>query len=209
MIHDFGDGFFLRQATAADHGALLSICLKTGDAGKDATAREDDPDMLGLVYAVPYQVFEPDLAFIVEGPNGPAGYVLGVRDTAAFNKHLEAEWYPTLRESRTDPGPDKSAWHGSDWGRWLVHHPNFAVPAALAPYPSHGHIDLLPEAQGRGFGRHAMEHFQNRLKTLGSPGMYLGLDPKNRNALRFYEHLGFEILHDPTLRPSLIVAKRF
>ncbi|RVA82077.1 GNAT family N-acetyltransferase, partial [Mesorhizobium sp. M7A.F.Ca.CA.001.08.2.1] len=29
MIIDFGDGFFLRQATEADHPALAMICLKT------------------------------------------------------------------------------------------------------------------------------------------------------------------------------------
>jgi hypothetical protein len=34
VILDFGDGFFLRQATQADHPALAMICLRTGDAGK-------------------------------------------------------------------------------------------------------------------------------------------------------------------------------
>ena len=74
MILDFGDGFFLRQATADDHDALARICLKTGDAGKDATAREDDPGLLGLIYAIPYQVLEPELAFVIEG----AGRCVGI-----------------------------------------------------------------------------------------------------------------------------------
>ena len=46
------------------------VCLKTGDAGQDATAREDDPQLLGLIFAIPYQVLEPDFAFVIDGPNG-------------------------------------------------------------------------------------------------------------------------------------------
>ena len=32
-------GFFLRRAAASDHAALAAVCLKTGDAGRDATGR--------------------------------------------------------------------------------------------------------------------------------------------------------------------------
>ena len=56
MVLDFGGGYRLRAALAEDHAALCMVCLKTGDSGKDATGREDDPDLLGLIYAVPYQV---------------------------------------------------------------------------------------------------------------------------------------------------------
>jgi hypothetical protein len=72
------------------------ICLKTGDAGKDAAGREDDPDLLGLVYAIPYQVLEPDLAFIVDGPAGACGYLLGAAATNSFNASMAAKWYPNL-----------------------------------------------------------------------------------------------------------------
>jgi hypothetical protein len=49
MIINFGDGFFLRYATANDHSALCAVCLKTGDAVKNATWREDDPDLMGQI----------------------------------------------------------------------------------------------------------------------------------------------------------------
>jgi len=88
MILDFGDGFFLRRATSDDHAAFRAVCLKTGDAGEDATSREDDPGLMGMIYAVPYQVFAPDFAFAIEGPEGVAGYLFGMPDTAAFNAWL-------------------------------------------------------------------------------------------------------------------------
>lgn len=208
MILDFGDGFFLRRASPDDHPSLSTICLRTGNAGADATAREDDPDLLGLIYALPYQVLEPDLAFLVEGPAGPCGYLLGARDTQAFNERLARDWYPALRKRATDPGDDRSTWHGSDWARYLIHHPDLAVPPELAAYPSHGHIDLLPEARGRGIGRRAMVFLQQALREAGSTGMHLEVDPRNSSALAFYAALGFARLRNRSLpRRSIFMVK--
>ena len=209
MILDFGDGFYLRQARADDHAALCTVCLRTGDAGKDATEREDDPALLGLIYAVPYQVFDPDFAFVVDGPAGISGYLFGALDTLAFNARLASEWYPGLQSRVTDPGFDSTCWRGSDWARHLIHHPDFAVPDFLAAYPSHGHIDLLPEARGRGIGRRSMAFLERCLVARGSSGLWLPVHPLNRDALRFYVDLGFRVLHSPDMqKQSIYLAKR-
>jgi ribosomal protein S18 acetylase RimI-like enzyme len=209
MILAFDDGFLLRQAGAADHDALAAVCLKTGDAGKDATAREDDPRLLGLIYAIPYQVLEPDLAFVIDGPEGVAGYVLGALDTRAFNARLARDWYPRLQAEMADPGTDSASWRGSDWARHLIHHPDFDVPDALAAYPSHGHIDLLPEARGKGIGRRALAFLGQRLTAAGSPGLLMQVDPNNHDALGFYEAIGFEVLQGRDLPShSVYMVKR-
>lgn len=197
-IH-LSDGFHLRQATASDHAALRRICLLTGDSGNDASQREDDPDLLGNIYAVPYQVLDPDFAFVLENAGGVYGYVLGALDTPTFNRRLDTEWFAALRPQLSDPGPDKSSWHGSDWARHLIHHPESFFPPALHPYPSHGHIDLLPEAQGRGLGRRMMETLLQRLRDAGSPGLFLGVNPANRRARHFYTKLGFDTLRSSDL----------
>jgi GNAT superfamily N-acetyltransferase len=194
VLLDFGGGYGLRQATADDHPALSRICLLTGDAGRDATEIEDDPSLLGLIYAIPYQVLEPEPAFVIEGPAGPAGYLLGARSTAAFNARLAAEWYPDLQRRIPDAPSDRVLWRGSDKRRHLIHHPSFGVPGALAPYPSHGHIDLLPESRGRGIGRRAMAHLIATLRAMGSTGIHMQLDPRNTSALAFYKAIGFSVL---------------
>jgi hypothetical protein len=51
---DLPSGFTLRHAEARDHDALCDVCLKTGDSGADASAREDDPRLLGEIWALPY-----------------------------------------------------------------------------------------------------------------------------------------------------------
>lgn len=199
MSTDLGDGFFIRLATPADHAALKHICLATGDAGNDATAREDDPDLLGLIYAVPYQIYDPRFAFLVEGAAGPAGYVLGALDTAAFNARLMAEWYPKLQADVADAPADRSTWRGSDQYRWLIHHPEVDLPDDLALYPSHAHIDLLPQTRGKGIGRKAMATLEAALRDAGSPGLHLYIDPRNRNAWRFYEAIGFRRFEAPSI----------
>jgi ribosomal protein S18 acetylase RimI-like enzyme len=209
MVLDLGNGFILRHATAGDHPALCMVCLKTGAAGQDATDREDDPELMGLVYAVPYQVFEPELAFVVEGSEGVAGYLFGARDTRTFNARLAVEWYPALRARIIDPGPDPALWRGSDWARRMVHHPQIDIPPPLAAFPSHGHIDLLPQARGRGIGRKCILFLEERLAATGSPGLFLDVHPANRNALRFYERLGYSALAGDGLpETSVFMAKR-
>ena len=204
MSTDLGNGFAIRLATPDDHAALKRICLETGDAGKDATAREDDPDLLGLVYAVPYQIYEPRFAFIIESEAGPAGYVLGALDTAAFNARLAAEWYPELRSRVADAPNDRGSWTGSDQFRFLIHHPHMGMAADLARYPSHAHIDLLAGARGRGIGRKAMATLESALRDAGSPGLHLFIDPRNRNAWHFYEAVGFTRLEAPTIARTAV-----
>ena len=105
----------------------------------------------------PIRCFEPDLAFVVDGPDGVSGYLLGALDTRAFNARLAAEWYPRLqaacRRSRTRQLDAGAAATGRGTP-FII--PISVFPTALAAYPSHGHIDLLPEARGKGIGRRAM-----------------------------------------------------
>jgi ribosomal protein S18 acetylase RimI-like enzyme len=199
MALDFGDGYRLRHATAADHTAMNLVCLRTGDAGADATAREDDPELLGLIYAVPYAVHSARFAYVVDGPKGVCGYILGALKSASFYWRLKTEWFPRLAEGLRDPGPDESRWAGSDWARHAIHNPSFVYPPALFPYPAHGHIDLLPEARGRNIGRRGMRHLMASLREAGAPGMHLQVSPRNHGAQSFYRKLGFSELRDESL----------
>lgn len=199
MAVEFGDGYSLRQAQWSDYAGLCNVCLKTGDSGKDATAREDDPDLLGLIYAVPYQVYAPKFAYVVEGPGGVCGYILGALRTPEFYAALREDWFPRQAKRVADPGPDESRWQGSDWARYAIHHPEFVYPEVLHPYPAHGHIDLLEEARGRGIGRRGMQHVMGELKRMGATGMHLQVSPVNFGAQEFYKKLGFRVLEDAVL----------
>ena len=202
---DLPKGFRIRLARAGDHAALKDVCLKTGDSGADGTHLQDDPELLGLVYAVPYQVYAPDFAFVLEDAEGVCGYVLGAPDTAAFTRWMDRIWYPPLRARLRNPGADPAAWQQSDWVRWKVFEPPEPSPVDPALYPAHAHIDLLPRAQGRGLGRALMERELAALTEAGCAGVFLGVSPRNDRALAFYRHIGFQF---EAAGPDVVILTR-
>ena len=72
-----------------------------------------------------------------------------------------------------------------------IHHPHPPVPEVVEDYPSHLHIDLLPEAQGHGLGRVLIDTLGAALARSGSTGVYVGVAAVNTPALGFYRKVGF------------------
>jgi ribosomal protein S18 acetylase RimI-like enzyme len=182
----------IRPYEAGDLDRLYEICLRTGAAGEDATDQVVEPRLFGEIYAAPYGVLEPEHAFVVDDGSGVAiGYALGAIDTRSFEARCEAEWWPHLREHH----PIGSG--ANDLDELLIamlHRPHLADDDVVRTHPSHLHIDLLPEAQGHGWGRALMEHLEDALRTDGSPGVHLGVSARNTRAHAFYLHLGYEEL---------------
>ena len=186
----------IRGYRPGDLRDLYRVCLQTGDSGSDATALFRDPDLLGHVYAAPYGVFEPSLAFVAEDPAGVGGYCLGALDTRAFEQRLEEDWWPRLRLRYAEPAiADRDRWRPDERAAYLIHHPWQTDDDLMADYPSHLHIDLLPRFQGRGTGRRLMDMQLAALRERGSRGVHLNVNSANRRALGFYHHLGFTELH--------------
>jgi ribosomal protein S18 acetylase RimI-like enzyme len=182
----------VRAYEPTDLEQLYEICLRTGDAGEDATGLVVEPRLFGELYAAPYGVLEPEHALVVADGTGLAiGYALGALDTVAFAERCEAEWWPTLRARH----PLASG--GNDLDDLLIamlHERQPRSDRALRSFPSHLHIDLLPVAQGAGWGRRLMAALQDLLRADGSPGVHLGVSNRNQRALGFYRHLGYEEL---------------
>ena len=95
----------IRPYRPGDIDALYQICLLTGDLGQDASSLYPDPKLIGHCFAAPYGLFEPALAFVAEDTAGVGGYVLGALDSQAFEKRLESDWWPQLRERYPEPPP--------------------------------------------------------------------------------------------------------
>ncbi len=185
----------IRAARPADEPGAYSVCLKTGDHGQDGELfYRGDPDALGRMYVGPYLAFEPELSLILEDEEGICGYVLGALDSRTFYARYEAEWRPQLCERFPEPEGDPSQWTRLEHVYHGYHHPDYFCPEPYAAYPSHLHIDLLPRAQGRGYGRRMLERLMGTLHERGSPGVHLGLSALNRRAHGFYQRLGFREL---------------
>jgi ribosomal protein S18 acetylase RimI-like enzyme len=178
----------IRALRREDRDALYAICLKTGDAGQDATALYRDPELLGHLYAGPYAALEPESGFVLEDEKGVGGYIVGARDTSAFEQRLEKEWWPPLRARYADaevtPEPERHLVQS-------IHKPWRTPKRITEPYPSHLHINLLPRFQG-GWGGRMMDTWLATMRERGSPGAHLGAGLRNERAVRFYLAYGFK-----------------
>jgi ribosomal protein S18 acetylase RimI-like enzyme len=185
----------IRSARPGDEAAAYHVCLKTGDHGQDGESLYvDDPDALGRIYVGPYLAFEPELSVVLEDDQGICGYALAALDSRGFYARYEAEWRPSLCARFPVPEGDPSLWTRAEHVHQAYHHPDYFCPEPYAAYPSHLHIDLLPRAQGRGYGRRMIEEVMERLRQSGSPGAHLGVSTLNQRARGFYQRLGFREL---------------
>jgi ribosomal protein S18 acetylase RimI-like enzyme len=202
----------IRSARAGDRTGAYYVCLKTGDYGKDGEPfYRDDPDALGRIFAGPYLDFEPDLSLILEDAEGICGYAFGAFDSRAFYDRYERECRPKLCAEFPDPSGDPGNWTRAQHVHHGYHHPDYFCPEPYEQYPSHLHIDLLPRAQARGYGRKMLEMVMDKLRARGSPGAHLGVSMLNPAALGFYERLGFrELARDGSGNDRVIyMGKRF
>jgi ribosomal protein S18 acetylase RimI-like enzyme len=185
----------IRRARAGDEHGAYYVCLKTGDHGQDGEPYyREDPDALGRIYVGPYLAFEPELSLVLEDVDGICGYAFAARDSRVFYRRYHAEWRPQLCAHFPEPPGDRSSWTRVQQVYHAYHHPDYFCPEPYDAYPSHVHIDLLPRAQGRGYGRRMLAALFASLRESGSPGAHLCVSALNTRALGFYRRVGFREL---------------
>jgi ribosomal protein S18 acetylase RimI-like enzyme len=195
----------LRPYRPADLDAIYDICVRTGDGGSDARGKYLDDRLVGDVFAAPYVTLEPQHAHVLDDGSGtPVGYILGTADTAAFARRYRAEWIPAIAGRYPEPADPPVT--PSDSMIQLHLHPERMVLPALADHPAHLHIDLLPDWQGKGWGRGLMDAFLAGVRAAGAPRVHLGVARTNTGAQAFYHRLGFTEI--PTGIPDALFLGR-
>lgn len=186
----------IRPYAPTDRPALNDICVRTAHVGQDSRPHYADPGIFPVIFAAPYVHLEPDLAFVLDDGRGHAvGYILGTADTPRFVEDYRAKWLPLVAERY--PEPTTPARTPDDEIVPLLHHPERMLVPEVAAYPAHLHIDLLPEWQGRGYGRALIETFLDALREKGVPAVHLSMLTANTPARSFYDRLGFHEIEVP------------
>ncbi|MFS0910273.1 N-acetyltransferase family protein [Microbacterium sp. 179-I 3D2 NHS] len=195
----------IRPYRPSDRAALYDVCVKTADAGGDATGVLSDDELWGDLFAVPYAERHPDLAWVVEADDGRTiGYIVATDDTDAFYGWFRDEWWPPIAERHPRAeSPSTREERMVEYG--YERRPGIETNASA--YPAHLHIDLLPETQGLGLGRQLMQTLFAELTRRGVSGLHLGIDPRNTGAAAFYERLGMDRL--PTAPGGHMYGVRF
>lgn len=185
----------IRGFRSGDEAAVADVCVRTADAGEDATGVLGDDALWADLFVLPYVTRHPEFAFVATAEDGRVvGYVVAAPDTRAFEAWFRAQWWPRVSAGRPQPTSARTREDGLlayAYARGTQH-----LPYADA-YPAHLHIDLLPEAQGRGWGRRLLETQFDALRAAGVPGVHLVAAADNTRALDFYRHLGLAELPSP------------
>lgn len=185
----------IRPYAPGDFEAISDICLRTGELGNDATGLYSSDELLSDIYARPYVLLEPELAFVLQHEQGVGGYILGVADTARFVQRYRSEWLPLLERKYAHVAAPRTR---DERTRHRAFNPEQMLIPELDSYPAHLHIDLLPELQRQGFGRRLMEHLVRALDERGVPGLHLSVAAANTSARAFYARIGFRELPSST-----------
>ncbi len=198
MTHNTG----IRPYHPGDLARLREICVLTGAAGADARGRWSTDDLLPDLFLEPYVTASPEWAWVVDEGDGPLGYLVAVPRTDRFIRWWREKWAPWFADRYPEPNEPYSA------EEQLVargRRPEVLELPELAEYPAHFHIDVLPVAQGRGYGRALIENMLiPQLAASGVPGVHVTIDPANRRARAFYEAVGFVELPSSTVEaPAL------
>jgi ribosomal protein S18 acetylase RimI-like enzyme len=178
---------FIRPAQLKDLPNIYKICLETGANGKDATGLLSDDMLIGQFFAAPYIHYDLSTCFVIDHKGFAVGYIIGVKDTNQFNHWMNTTWLPTLQTAY----PKQVGVLPLE--EYIVNsiHSGIKDQPYNETYPSHLHIDILPIAQGKGFGRTLIKTLVGRLQEMGSTGLHLGVGTENHNAISFYKKIGF------------------
>ncbi|MFF7053547.1 GNAT family N-acetyltransferase [Streptomyces griseorubiginosus] len=196
----------IRPYGPQDRAALDDICVRTAHVGQDARPHYRDPGVFPAAFAQPYAHLEPELVFVLDDGEGRAvGYVVGTADTARFVADYRAEWIPLVADRYPRPaGPPRTP---DEEIVALLHDPERMLVPEVAAYPAHLHIDLLPEWQGRGYGRALMGSLLGALHEKGVPAVHLCMLSANTAARAFYDRLGFHEIAVPDPGPVTYLGR--
>ena len=181
----------IRPFRPGDEAALAEVCLKTADAGADATGVLDDDELWAEIFVLPYVARHPEFAFVAETDDGRvAGYIVGAPDSAEFETWFRAQWWP--RHVVRWPDSHVTASRQDEIVRYAYGRGSSGGQPFGDDYPAHLHIDLLPELQGQGLGRRLIETLEQALREAGVRGLHLVASVENTGGVAFYPRVGFE-----------------
>jgi GNAT superfamily N-acetyltransferase len=193
----------VRDYRSSDRDAVRRICYETGLLGNNVREHYRDFASYADIFTAYYTDREPEHALVAELDGAVVGYVLGCLDTRRASSPL---WI-ALRHALTRgvcfrPGTAAFYWRGlldSVLDLTKPQRPRFAHDR----YPSHLHLNLLPEARGSGTSTRLFHSLFDRLRRAGSAGVFAEVGADNAPMLGASTgRVGFEILDPPYPAPG-------
>ncbi|KAH7410477.1 GCN5-related N-acetyltransferase-like protein [Phaeosphaeria sp. MPI-PUGE-AT-0046c] len=187
---------------ARDFEGGLDVYFKTVNS---ALNYEPTCTIGSYLWYMPYVALSPSTCLVLstDSPTSRVvGYIIGTSSTSSFVTRWRSEFVPTI-DSAIVPPPNtpcsdpamqtddvknfRAAVYNADCSMLLPY------PEVLAKYPAHVHIDILPEFQGKGYGRKLVEAWCEKVREEGATGVHLDMVKDNVGGRKFYEKVGFGV----------------
>ncbi len=195
-------GVSIRPYRPSDRQRIREICYLTGYMGEPVDWFWRDLDSFANIWSAYYTDQEPESSFVAVRSDLVVGYLLGCVDTtrspslaSTFARQIISRFLLFRRGTASFLGRSlRDVLRGTP-----------LPPGELddARWPSHLHINLLPEARGAGAGAALMHAWFGRLATMGSSGCHLAMLAENKDALSFFERMGFRRVGSPLPIPGM------
>lgn len=192
----------IRPYRPSDRERVREIAFATGYMGEPADWYWRDAASFAYVWTSWYTDHELESSFVADDGGEVVGYLLGCLDSALAPPPRSAVvWQMLKRALWLRPGTAGFFWRAF---RDTLRGPSAPSGELLDPrWPSHLHVNLLPQARGQGLGRALVEAWLARLRVLGSPGCHLVTLAENQRAVQFFEAMGFTPYGEPQLVPGM------
>ena len=188
----------MRAYLPSDRSALRHLTCDTADRGRPVEAVFPDRDVFADVVTRYYTDDEPQATWIAEADGQVVGYLTGCFDTRRYWRIMTWRIIPqtTLKAILRGALASRRTWRLIGAGiATILRGWRRQVPPA---YAAHLHVNVRHDFRGRSVGRRLLERFCERAKAAGVTGVHLGVREDNEAACRFFERLGFTLLHrDP------------
>jgi len=171
----------VRPASRSDLEAIGRVAYATAWLGDSLSGRFTDPALFTELFVRPY--LEVGVAFVAEDAGRVLGYAMAARTRDLPRGLLLPPKLGLLPRLLRLPPRERALL----WGLLTAG----AARAPLRVYPAELHLNLLPEARGKGLGKALLSTLLLALWEEGLPGVQLGTTSENRAALGLYRRLGF------------------
>lgn len=193
----------IRSYRTEDRAAVRRICYQTGLVGNDVYDHYRDFESYADIFTSYYTDREPEHALVAELDGKVVGYLLGCVDTRrAWSPYRVAMKHVLLRGVCFRPGTAAYYWRGI-WDSMT----DLAKPGRphfdLARFPSHTHVNFLPEARGSGSIVPFYNRMNDMLRQAGSCGAHVECSANNEHFLHVATRkLGYEIVGEAYPAPG-------
>jgi len=167
----------IRLYQERDYRRVQNICIEA-----DKYFPKEKVDELLILYCNYYIEQEPENCFVLSDEESLAvGYLCLSPDWEYYCATYRREYMPRLRRLSRYQYFQKKRELAGDVDLHAI-------------YPAHLHIDISSNYRSKGLGTAMTDAGMQHLRSLGCPGVMLGVGSDNSGAIRFYERYGFKCL---------------